>query len=884
MFNAELNNAQHNKPTHRVAAEAMSWAQFVDLLSGQAKALEGHRGNIADMVYGKILQHMQDPANAPSLAAVKASLAGASKSAQDHGYNFVGGSVGLGIKSATNGIMQRILPSPETEPNMFQMDQYVIDNFMALMNALESELDAIKVAADNFAQPSVTAIKATGQNILKTKAAEYGITDLTEPSFVTLSTKIDSIIDEKVKNVAPYVSEYPNFKGLAGVNTEISDLNNGPIAAMFKTGSTDFDTFMLGVKQIYRTWMTTDFATLNSLILTTRDVDRIKWTAANNPSAINDLFLSTSIFSNIDSIIQSLVSRSNNKLDFKAFNSGRYKWDIKNLNSLSEGQNVIVNLHYAVDGTEVTLPIELNNTNPIIKHNYLVDVMKAATESAPIVSIVSDMPISDGTDLNTLLATTHDSIVVGSKKLSEFNTEIAQALSNAGISTSASGVTTSVITEGTKRYLQFDVTDPLVNITEFDGVTEDSSLTWATGKHHKTFKVELNIRTQKEELDELIANVGDQDEVMDMTVMFRNSDNAPKVITKDIALKMFPNLARIDGLKDYEWSVYVDSFSDNDGKPEGELKISVVEKSTNAAVTLASLHFKMFKWQTKLDEYKILLESLKGNPLINHDDLPDEGETPTDDEAKAILFGWTDTVIAIKTEGVQVDMLPVTLDAEELKYLNVRLSITDAEGNVITQTAKVKIDIYLSTEQKQELLTGAKTQLDEKLDPIMEKAAAALGPNNPLFKRINQEVQGKKEQFMHDLGKILADPKFSVKDLGKIAELVKKFEKDAKEMFHKYIPTIPKDFDPKDLAKYLAAADEATTSMKIAMVGISSILGIGSLAAIGTSIKTMKFNKANKSTKRRGRGLTITSTLVGLTAASASIILMIYVFVMQGGI
>ena len=76
-----------------------------------------------------------------------------------------------------------------------------------------------------------------------------------------------------------------------------------------------------------------------------------------------------------------------------------------------------------------------------------------------------------------------------------------------------------------------------------------------------------------------------------------------------------------------------------------------------------------------------------------------------------------------------------------------------------------------------------------------------------------------------------------------------------------------------------------TKPMKAALVGIGSVLGLGSALAFGTAVKTMKFNKANKANaKFKGRGLTITSTIVGLIAASASTILMIYVFIMQGGL
>ena len=89
----------------------------------------------------------------------------------------------------------------------------------------------------------------------------------------------------------------------------------------------------------------------------------------------------------------------------------------------------------------------------------------------------------------------------------------------------------------------------------------------------------------------------------------------------------------------------------------------------------------------------------------------------------------------------------------------------------------------------------------------------------------------------------------------------------------------------KDILDKLKTASKA---FKYILAALGAIMGltaiIGLLIPIRIGIADKKFNKRNPNNKKSSRKLIITSTIAGLLSASVSVGVMIYVFVVQGGL
>ena len=109
--------------------------------------------------------------------------------------------------------------------------------------------------------------------------------------------------------------------------------------------------------------------------------------------------------------------------------------------------------------------------------------------------------------------------------------------------------------------------------------------------------------------------------------------------------------------------------------------------------------------------------------------------------------------------------------------------------------------------------------------------------------------------------------------------------KDVIESIKSSLKQFDFDFDTNYKVN-LQTLSKISKAFKYTLVSIGSLLGASSLLAWITSYKTMKSSKLDikfKGKTKKRKGLVITSALAGIGAATISTLVMIYVFIMQGG-
>ena len=875
-------NVQDIKPSKRVAAapvvqDALTWEKFMEILDGQASVLIS-QPNLFNPIYQKIVDRMKDPRSAPKIAQVKTALQSAANQSRDKGFDFIGST---GDTTAPNGILLNTLPNPAGESGLASWQTYLDTNFNRLMDQMISQLQGIEASAIASVQPLVADIKTEAAKVLDAKITEYGLANNAAPELVAIRANINKKVDELVANVSPYHASYPAFKGMAGVMTQVQDLTHGPIALMFSVGSEDLRLFKNAVNKEYLSWIQADIPSLITTTLTTRDIEKIKYDQANNPSAVNDNTLNT-LAPGIGPALGALQTKSNGKLTF-GFSSTtggptHYKWDVQNV-----AGKIQLSINYSIDGEEVTAPF-VNNDAVLQPFKYVVDEIEELMKTmVNDMVIVSDNPIVDGTDISAL--PTRESLNQGVMGVQTLRDAVIAKMDAAGLHSELGNIQIQTVTLSGKTYINIAASDSRIAPTDFDGGALVVGSPFSTGKGTKVFRKEFTTRTKAEDLNLFLDSLGTQQKEYDFTNFFSTLPGAMNSITAAQAESMFPKLRELQRFSsDYVWSVALGTLEHNsDNVPTSTMTIQIKDPITNLLITTKTVPFKMFSWDVKLAQIKAQMEALRANPFMDPTTIPDAGVVPRMNVLYQTMIGFMEMHADLTTQGVVTNLLAMTENAEALKEFNVQLIATNADGSQVMQNVKMLASIYMTKEQKDQLFDKTKqevdTKMEEMLGPIREKVDART------YERLTQEIFANKEQFFNELRQILDDPKFSVADMHKIEDLVKKYEEKFKDIIHKIIPQIPKDFDPKDLAKWLEQIQEMTKPMKAALVGIGSVLGLGSALAFGTAVKTMKFNKANKANaKFKGRGLTITSTIVGLIAASASTILMIYVFIMQGGL
>lgn len=876
-------NIQDIKPSKRVAPaapavqDALTWDKFMEILEGQASVLLS-QPNLFNPIYQKIVERMKDPSSAVKVAQVKAALQTAANTSRDKGFDFIGA---IGNKTASSGILLNTLPNPAGESGLASWQTYLNTNFNRLMDQMIGQLNSVQSSAIASVQPSIADIKLEAAKVLDAKMTEYGLTNRSATELATIRTNVDAKVDQLVANVNPYDPDYPAFKGMAGVMTQVQDLTHGPIALMFAAGSEESRLFKNAVNKEYLSWIENAIPSLFSSSITTRDIEKIRYDQVNNPTAVNDNTLNT-LAPGIGPALGALQTRSNGKLTFgfssTPGNPTHYKWDVKNVDG-----HMQVSISYSIDGTEVTLPYT-NADTPLVQFNYLVDEVEkfVATLNREMV-IISNNRIPDGTDINMLpTRASLDSTTMGVQTLKD---GLVAHLDSVGLRSELANIQITTVTLLGKTYINIAASDSRISPTDFDGGALDANSQFSTGKGTKVFRKEFTLRNQSQDLDHFLERLGDQQKVYDYTNFFSTVPGATNSITAAQAESMFPRLTELQRFSsDYMWSVTLGPLAhDSDNNPTSTMILQIKDPILNTLIATKTIPFKMFSWDTKLAEIKAKMEALRANPFMDPTTIPDVGVVPRMNTLYQTMIGFMEIHGELNSDGVVTNLQAMTENAEKLKEFNVELIATNADGSQVRQNVRMLASVYMTKEQKDQLFERTKREVDSTLEtmlgPIRERVDART------YQRLTQEIYANRDQFYNELRQILDDPKFSVADMHKIEDLIKKYEEKFKDIIHKVIPNIPKDFDPKDLAKWLEQIQEMTKPMKTALVAIGSVLGLGSALAFGTAIKTMKFNKANKANaKFKGRGLTITSTIVGLIAASASTILMIYVFIMQGGL
>lgn len=875
-------NVQDIKPSKRVAPapavqDALTWDKFMEILEGQASVLAS-QPNLFNLIYQKIVERMKDSSSALKISEVQSALKAAANSSRDKGFNFIGST---GDATTQKGILFNTLPNPAGESGLASWQTYLNANFNRLMDQLIYQLQSIESAAIASVQPSVAEIKIEAAKIIDSKITDYGLRNNSAPELVAIRANIEKKVDELVANVSPYHASYPTFKGLAGVMSQVKDLTHGPIALMFSDGSEDLRLFKEAVNKEYLSWIEGSISGLISTTLTTRDIEKIKYDQVNNPTSVNDNTLNT-LAPGIGTALSLLQTRSNGKLTFgfSTTTGGptHYKWNVQNV-----ANKIQLSINYSIDGEEVTAPF-VNNDVALQPFKYVVDEIEEFVKTlVRDMVIVSNNPIADGTDISLLpIRESLDSSVMGAQTLRD---GIIAKMDAAGLHSELVNIQVQTITISGKTYINVVASDSRISTTDFDGGTLDPSSQFSNGKRTKVFRKEFTTRTQSEDLNLFLDNLGTQEKEYDFTNFFSTLPGATNSITAAQAESMFPKLRELQTFSsDYVWSVSLGAIGhDSNNVPISTMTIEIKNPVTNALITTKTIPFKMFSWEIRLAEIKARMEALRANPFMDPATIPEVGVVPRVNILYQTMIGFMEMHAELTTDGVVTNILAMTQNADSLKEFNVQLIATNADGSQVMQNVRMLASVYMTKEQKDQIFDKTRQEVDSKIEemlgPIREKV------DERTYERLRKEIYANKEKLFNELKQMLDDPKFSDADMYRIEELIKKYEEKFKEIIHRVIPQIPKDFDPKDLAKWLEQVQEMTQPMKAVLVGIGSILGLGSAMAFGTAIKTMKFNKANKAnTKFKGRGLTITSTIVGLIAASASIILMIYVFIMKGGL